>query len=182
MKAMSRLPLIEENPDSAAGKLLAETRMQLGRVPNLYRALANSPAALNGYLQFRSALQAGRLSPKLREQIALVTAEVNRCEYCVSAHAFRGSKLGIPEAELNLNRRGGSSDPRVAAALTLAAEVARDRGKVSDEVLDAARAAGLSNEELAELIGHVALNFYSNILNHLAEPELDFPRTPLLDD
>lgn len=179
---MSRLPLVDENPDSPAGKLLAETRMQLGRVPNLYRALANSPAALNGYLQFRSALQGGRLSPKLREQIALVTAEVNRCEYCVSAHALRGSKLGIPDAELELNRKGGSSDPKVAAALTLAVEVTRNRGKVADEALDAARAAGLSDEELAELIAHVALNFYSNILNHVAEPELDFPRTPLLDD
>ncbi|KFC70616.1 putative peroxidase-related enzyme [Devosia sp. LC5] len=179
---MSRLPLIEENPGSPAGKLLTETRMQLGRVPNLYRALANSPAALNGYLQFRRALQAGGLSPKLREQIALVTAEVNRCEYCVSAHAFRGSKLGIPDAELDLNRKGGSSDPKVAAALTLAMEVTCNRGKIADDALDAARAAGLSDEELAELIAHVALNFYSNILNHVAEPELDFPRTPLLDD
>jgi AhpD family alkylhydroperoxidase len=118
----------------------------------------------------------------LREQIALVTAEVNRCEYCVSAHAFRGSKLGIPEAELQLNRNGGSTDPKVAAALTLAADVARDRGKVTDQALDAARAACLDDEELAEVIAHVALNFYSNILNHFAEPELDFPRTPLLND
>ena len=179
---MSRLPLIDENSDSPAGRLLAETRAQLGRVPNLYRALANSPAALNGYLQFRSALQTGRLTAKLREQIALVTAEVNHCEYCVSAHALRGAKLGIPEAELGLNRRGGSSDPKVAAALTLAVEVTRTRGKISDEAIEVARAAGLEDEEIAELIAHVALNFYSNILNHVAEPELDFPRTPLLDD
>ena len=179
---MSRLPLIDESADTAAGKLLAETRTQLGRVPNLYRALANSPAALNGYLQFRSALQGGRLSQKLREQIALVTAEVNRCEYCVSAHAFRGSKLGIPEAELRLNRKGGSNDARTAATLTLAAQMTRNRGQVSDHAVEAAKAAGLDSEDLAELIAHVALNFYSNILNHLAEPELDFPRTPLLDD
>ncbi|MEO8685755.1 MAG: carboxymuconolactone decarboxylase family protein, partial [Devosia sp.] len=113
---------------------------------------------------------------------ALVTAEVNHCEYCVSAHALRGAKLGIPEAELSLNRKGGSSDPKVAATLRLAVEVTRTRGKVSDETLEVARAASLDDEEIAELIAHVALNFYSNILNHVAEPELDFPRTPLLDD
>ena len=179
---MSRMHLMDESADTAAGKLLAETRAQLGRVPNLYRALANSPAALNGYLQFRGALQGGRLSPKLREQIALITAEMNRCEYCVSAHAFRGAKLGITEDELRLNRKGGSSEQKTAATLTLAAEVTRNRGQVSDHSVAAAKAAGLDDEELAEVIAHVALNFYSNILNHFAEPELDFPRTPLLDD
>ncbi|MER9159551.1 carboxymuconolactone decarboxylase family protein [Mesorhizobium sp. M0715] len=179
---MSRLSPINEDSDREAGKLLAETRRQLGRVPNLYRVLANSPVALKGYLQFRESLQSGRLSSKLREQIALITAEVNRCEYCVSAHAFRGSKIGISDTELELNRRGDSSDARVAATLALAADVARSRGAVTDQAFGAARAAGLDDEELAEVIAHVALNFYSNILNHFAQPELDFPRTVLLND
>jgi len=179
---MSRLSPMDEDPDTEAGKLLAETRRQLGRVPNLYRVLANSAAALKGYLQFRESLQSGRLSSTLREQIALITAEVNHCEYCVSAHAFRGSKIGISDTELQLNRRGDSSDARVAATLALAADVARSRGAVTDQTLGAARAAGLDDEELAEVIAHVALNLYSNILNHFAQPELDFPRTVLLND
>jgi uncharacterized peroxidase-related enzyme len=179
---MARLRLIEDESDSETGRLLADTHRQLGRVPNLYRALANSPAALEGYLKFRGSLQHGRLSPQLREQIALLTAEVNRCEYCVSAHTFRGRKIGISETELVSNRRGTSADPSVAAVLAFAAHVARSRGAVADRVIEDARSVGLVDEDLVEVMAHVALNTYSNILNHLAEPELDFPRTVLLDD
>lgn len=39
-----------------AEALMGEVRSQLGRVPNLYKAMAVSPTALNGYLDFRAAL------------------------------------------------------------------------------------------------------------------------------
>ena len=132
---MSRLSLIDPDADSPAKALLERTRSQLGRIPNLYRAMANAPAALDGYLSFRMALQSGRLSPLQREQIALLVAELNGCNYCVSAHIFRGGKLGISTDELACNRRAESSDPRSAAVLSLATEVLVQRGAVDDAVL-----------------------------------------------
>src|SRR3954468_17864336 len=99
--SMSRMPLIvAAEAANGAKELLDRTQMQLGRVPNLYRAMANSPAALDGYLAFRAALVAGRLNARLREQLALLIAEANGCEYCVSAHNLRGIKIGISQAEL----------------------------------------------------------------------------------
>src|SRR5437879_8056669 len=97
---MPRIPIVIAGADAPeASELLEKTRAQLGRVPNLYAALANAPAALRGYLEFRAALGHGSLSPALREQLALLIAEENGCGYCVSAHTFRGTKMGMsPDA------------------------------------------------------------------------------------
>src|SRR5580765_8137350 len=82
-------------------KLMDQVRMQLSMVPNIVRTMAASPAALEGYLALGAALGHGVLSPRLREQIALVVAEQNGCAYCLSAHTALGKKLGLSEAELS---------------------------------------------------------------------------------
>jgi AhpD family alkylhydroperoxidase len=93
------------DPQSANGPvqgLLDATQQQLGRVPNLYRAMANSPKALAGYLAFRGALQEGGLDREMRERIALLTAEVNACDYCVAAHSFRAEKIACRHETLQI--------------------------------------------------------------------------------
>ncbi len=83
---MSRLTQIA--PETATGKtkeLMDAVRSKLGLVPNMVRAMANSPAALNAYLQFSGALAAGSLSAKSREQIALAVGQANDCDYRVAA-------------------------------------------------------------------------------------------------
>jgi hypothetical protein len=57
----------------------------------------------------------------------------------------------------------------------IALAVAEDnRGTVATEDLAAARAAGLSDEEIAETIGHVALNVLT-AFNKAAGVAIDFP-------
>jgi uncharacterized peroxidase-related enzyme len=171
---VSRLPEVTE-PKPEQREVLESTQRQLGRVPNLYRTMVNSPAALEGYLGFRQALGAGRLSPLLREQLALAVAEANACGYCVAAHTFRGRKAGLSEPELSANRVGESEDSKTAAALHFARRVIEARGRVLDEDLTEVRAAGWEDADIAELVAHVALNTFSNWFNHVAEPTLDFP-------
>ncbi len=173
---MSRLSAVD--PAQATGlskELLEKTEAQLGRVPNLYRAMAHAPAALEGYLQFRAALIRGQLNAKLREQLALVVAEENRCGYCVSAHVFRGAKMGLLPEELEANREGSAGDPKAAAALRFAKRVTARRGQITDAEMAEVREAGWSDGEIAEIVAHVALNTFSNTFSHVAEPELDFP-------
>ena len=43
------------------------------------RAMANSPALLQGYLDLSGALSRGVLSPATRERIALAVAQRNNC-------------------------------------------------------------------------------------------------------
>jgi uncharacterized peroxidase-related enzyme len=173
---MSRISqLTAETADAEQRELLEATHQQLGRVPNLYAALANGPAALRGYLALRDALAHGALRLRVREQLALLVANDNHCAYCVAAHTFRGGKIGMSDEQLAATRRAEDDDPHTAAVLRVAREAMRTRGDVPDALLAEARAAGVSDAELAEVVAHVALNTLSNLFNHLARPELDFP-------
>ncbi len=124
----------------------------------------------------RDALSAGRLSARLREQIALLVAQENMCTYCVSAHTLRGIRvLRMTEDELKSTRSAEDADPHANAVLQITRKIVRENGRVQDEDVATARTAGVSDAELAEIVAHVALNTLSNYFNHLAEPDLDFP-------
>ena len=78
---MSRLliPATIADAPAASQPLLEGVKKQLGVAPNLFRLVANSPAALQGYLGLSSALSKGALSAATRERIAIAVAEENGC-------------------------------------------------------------------------------------------------------
>lgn len=172
------------DPTQATGKrreLLDAVHKKLGAVPNLTRVLAHAPAALEGYLGFGAALSSGALDARLRELIALTVAEVNQCEYCLSAHSFLAAKLGLPESEVLAARRGTSATPKTQAILSLARGLVVNRGWLSEQELGIAREAGVGDGEIVETIANVALNVFTNYLNHVAETAIDFPRAVPLE-
>ncbi|RVD52064.1 MULTISPECIES: peroxidase-related enzyme [unclassified Mesorhizobium] len=161
---------------AAAQPMLQAMEKQLGVVPNLFRMVANSPAALEGYLGMMGALAKGRLAAPTRERIALAIAEINGCNYCLSAHSYLGKTLArLDDAEMIANRHGGSSDPKAAAAVRFAASVAQSRGQVGQEDLAAVRLAGYDDGEIIEIVQHVALNVWTNYINEVAQTDIDFP-------
>ncbi|MBR8640401.1 carboxymuconolactone decarboxylase family protein [Streptomyces tuirus] len=174
---MSRMPLID--PATATGKAaeqLTSTQRALGATPNFARAMANSPSALQGYLGLSTALREGVLPAGMRERIALAMAELNGCHYCLSAHTQLAPRLAkLTTEEIEAARRGTSSDPKAAAVLRLAVEIAGNRGRVGDDALADARAAGLTDEEIVEVIANVVQNLFTNYLNEVLDVEVDFP-------
>jgi len=173
---MSRIPPVD--PTIAAGKareLLAGVQKSLGVTPNLYRVIAQSPAALEGVLGLTAALARGRLGPRLREQIAITVAEANACDYCLSAHTALGKGLRLSDAELALARQGRASDPRDEAALRFAARIVERRGRVDDADLAEVRGVGLDDGQVVEIVANTVLNVFTNYLNHVAETDIDFP-------
>lgn len=177
---MNQLNLI--NPETATGKakeLLDAVQAKIGMVPNLMRALANSPAALEVYLGF-GALDQGSLPPALREQIALTVAELNNCNYCLAAHSAIGTMVGLSEEQVLDSRRAISSDSRTNTALRFAKVLVEKKGWASEEDLDQVRAAGFSDGDITEMIAHVSKNIFTNYFNHVARVEIDFPAVPEL--
>ncbi len=175
---MSRLPTpasIEASP-AAAQPLLQAVKKQLGVVPNLFRLVSNSPAALEGYLGLNSALAKGALEAPTRERIALAVAEINGCDYCLSAHSYLGKNLAkLSDTEIATNRDGGSTDAKADAAVRFAVKLVNARGHVSDADIQAVRAAGYSDAQVIEIVLHVALNTLTNYVNEVAKTEIDFP-------
>jgi uncharacterized peroxidase-related enzyme len=169
------IPAADQTP-AATLPFLAAVQKQLGMVPNLMKTVGNSPAALEGYLGLSGALAKGRIGAKTGERVALAIAEFNRCGYCLSAHTYLGKNVaGLDEAELAANREGRSSDAKADAAVRFALRVAKARGHVADEDVQAIKAAGFSDGEVMELVGHVALNVLTNYVNSVAQTEVDFP-------
>jgi uncharacterized peroxidase-related enzyme len=155
--------------------LFDATQQQLGRVPNLYRAMANSPKALAAYLAFRGTLQDGALDRQMCERIALLTAELNICDYCVSAHSFRAAKMGMSAQDIAASRIADSDSPKIRAALVFVQELIDRRGAVTPTTKLAIFEHGWSEAEVGEIVAHVALNVLSNYFKQVAEPTLDFP-------
>jgi uncharacterized peroxidase-related enzyme len=166
---------IEASP-AAAHPLLEAVKKQLGVVPNLFRVVANSPAALEGYLGLNGALGKGQLDAPTRERIAMAVAEINGCDYCLSAHTYLGKNVAkLDDAELAANREGGSKDATAEAAVRFATKVVRERGHVTDADVQAVKAAGYSDGQVIEIVLHVALNTLTNYVNEVAKTAIDFP-------
>ena len=179
---MSRLQAI--NPDQATGqakRLLDGVQSKLGFAPNIMRTMANSPAVLQGYLDFSNALSKGTLSPKFREQIALAVSEINACQYCLAAHSAIGRSVGLSEEAIEDSRRGESPDTKEATGLNFARNVVVNRGWVTDEEVTKLRKVGFTEGDIAELIANIALISFTNYFNHVAETENDFPAASKLE-
>ncbi|MFF7190400.1 carboxymuconolactone decarboxylase family protein [Streptomyces sp. NPDC008222] len=174
---MSTVP--QTDPVEATGEaaaLLAQVQKTLGAVPNMAKAMANSPALLRGWLGLSGALARGVLPAGVRERLALAAAEYNRCEYCLSAHTYVAANVAkIDGAEIERARHAESSAPHTAALLALSDAIARERGSVGDAVLKTARAAGVTDTEIAEVVGNLALNIPTNYFNILAGTDNEWP-------
>lgn len=174
---MSALPLID--PATATGKtadLLAAVQRGLGVTPNMTKAMANAPALLDGYLALSGALSKGALGAATRERLALAVAQDNACDYCLSAHSYLAEHAAKLSADdIAAARKCDSNDPKIAALLTFAVTVNTARGNVGTHDLDLVRAAGASDEEITEVIGHVALNVLTNYFNKATAVDIDFP-------
>ena len=173
---MSRLTIPTRDAAPAASQpLLDAVEKSLGVVPNLFRLVGQSPAALEGLLALNGAL-GNALDAKTRERIALAVAQANGCDYCLSAHSYLGLNLAkIDDAEIARNRAGHSSDARADAALVLATRLLASRGRVTDADIAAAKLAGFSEAQLIEIVALVAVNVFTNYVNNLADTDIDFP-------
>ncbi len=174
------LPLDPTQTTPEVASILQAAKAKLGRVPNLFLTLATSPVALKTYLGASETLGAGRLDSRQREVIALAVAEANGCDYCLAAHSAIGKMVGLDADTLLQARVGVPSDRRQAALTAFARAVVRERGRVSHLDVQAAREAGLDDQDLLEVVANVAVNILTNYTNHVAGTEVDFPKVERL--
>lgn len=178
---MQRIKPID--PAKATGKTrdqLAALERKYGRVPNVFATMAHAPSVLNAYLGLFDAMSHMSLDPRLRELLGVTVATANDSEYCRSVHTALGKNLGIDTTELTRAQEADSADPRIQAALRFARALVLKRGKVGDEEISDARAAGFNDAAILELVAAAVLNTFTNYLNLVAKTELDFPQVPVM--
>lgn len=174
---MARLNLIAtKDANDKAKELLDAVKANLGLVPNMTRAMVNSPAVLDGYLHLSGALGKGKLPVKAREQLALAVSQENACDYCLAAHSAIGKMVGLTADQIRESRLGTAVDPKTDVLLRFARKVNESRGRVSDRDIAEVREAGFDDGAIAEVVAHVALNVFTNYFNNVAETDVDFPK------
>lgn len=158
-----------------------ELKNKVGMVPNIYATAANSHYALTALLNLGETLKKGEFSDKEVEAVALAVAEENNCKYCLSAHTAVGKMVGFSEEETLKLRSGEIENEKLYTLTTLAREITGKRGYPNQESVEDFFKAGYNKAALAELIGLVALNTFTNYTNHIAGTPIDFPEARVLE-
>lgn len=177
---MPRLNVIDPKAADGKARELFDGPLS-GMHLNIFKGLANSPAALEAYLSLSGALKGGLLNDKERETIALALAEANDCQYCRAAHTHLGKLVGLSPEQMIAARRGGAGDSKLDVLAQFTVQLNEKRGWVADADLEAVRAAGYGDGHIAEIVANYALNTLTNMFNHVNDTEVDFPAPPALD-
>ena len=177
---MSNVPLIDrESTTGAVKEQLDQITSAFGTVPAMFKAVANSPAALASMWGSFGAFGSGALGSAISEQIAVAVANRNSCEYCLAAHTALGRKAGLSRNALQDAQDGHSEDPKTTVLLQFAMKLVNDRGQLTSADVQAVRDEGWTDEEIVETIGQVALNLFTNYVNIALDVPIDFPTVAL---
>lgn len=168
-----------DNTPAASQAVMAQIHSAFGATPNMFKAVANSPAALHSMWAAFGALGKGSIGAKLGEQLAVAIANYNRCEYCLAAHTVLGQKAGASLADMSAAQVGHSGDAKTAAALAFALKVVAQRAQISDADIASLHQVGFGDEQVVEIIAHVALNLFTNYINVALDVPVDFPTVAL---
>lgn len=172
------LPLIEPSQASPRQQeLLARGRKAAqGMLPNMYKAMANSPALfesyLNGYdgLRTQSTLTAAEL-----EVIFLTISFENGCDYCMAAHSLVADTTSRVPREVTDAIRDGLAipDPKLAALAAMTRVVLLSRGRPDADSVSAFLSAGYEEHHLLDIVLAISVKTLSNYVNHLFDTPLD---------
>lgn len=169
-------PLADADVTPQVAQTFAQAKAAMGKVPNLFRVLANAPAALDVYTGGQDALRKGILPAAMRELIAIAVATANGCDYCLAAHTGAARAAGVSAEDRAAAQSGRSSDAHAEAVLQLALAINASHGRDATAALKAARAAELSDAEILETAAHVAVSILTNSVNNIVGTTLDFPK------
>lgn len=179
-ESMSRVkPVTPEEAKGEVKEIYQSLQKNMGgKVFNIFQNMGNSAATLKGFLALSDAVNQTTLPAKLREQIALVAAQSNHCNYCLSAHTMIAKGSGLSDQDITNARHGESSNGKDQAILKFAKEVIENRGNVSNQDVASLKASGVSDTEFVEIILTIILNMFTNYFNLVTDPKIDFPLAP----
>lgn len=155
-----------KNAPEGARPTLAAINERNGFVPNLFRALANSPSTLNGFAALVEANDGGTLSPLERQIVQLIVSVENQAPYCVAGHSAFAAAMNLPADPIVAVREGRPiPDKRLQALANFARALVRRRGHVTEQERTAVEAAGFTDAQMFEVIAGVALKTVTNYVS-----------------
>lgn len=178
---LKRLPDDATVPDDVRTQW-QKARQKMGFLPAIQRYYALRPARFLAWGAHYQEVMRGDsgLSPAEREMIAVVVSHLNQCRFCISSHGgYLRAMSGDPTLPDRLREdwRTHAPDDRARAMLELAEKLTRDAHGTGPEELERLRTAGLSEEEIFDVVETIAtFNFTNRLTSALGmvqSPEFD---------
>jgi AhpD family alkylhydroperoxidase len=146
----------------------------LGMLPNLAAAMADSPTLVKAFFAVREIYSQGTFSPGETQVLSLANAFENRCQYCMAFHSVLALKEGVPEEAVDALRDGREPrEERLGALSRLSRTMVRNRGTVSRAELEAFHAAGFSRAQALEVVLGIGFSVMANFAGHLTHAPLE---------
>ncbi|MEM0983131.1 MAG: carboxymuconolactone decarboxylase family protein [Planctomycetota bacterium] len=146
---------------------------------NIFKGMANSPAALDVYLAISQGLKSSTLSAKEQETIQLAVGQANSCDYCLAAHTMIGKGAGRSDDQTVAARQQADlGDAKLTAIAKFAGALHEKKGFVSDDDLAAFKSAGYDDAAVVDAIAVYSLATFTNYFNHVNQTDVDFPAAP----
>ncbi len=150
---MAKIPYVEkENASPEIRALYEQVEGKLGLVPNVVKAMANSPVMLQGFMPFLgAALGPSSVDAPLKELAIITTSKLNGCSYCTAHHTVAGKRAGLSEEKINVlpDFQNSLLDEKEKTVVRFAKEVTEDVS-ASDESIRQLRNY-FDNSQIAEL-------------------------------
>lgn len=164
---------VETAPEDSKA-ILEGAAKQMGRVPGLYAAMAESPETLKAYQQLHQFFTATSFDA---EELTVVWQTINvehECHFCVPAHTAIAHSMKVNPAITDALRNQTPLPTEKLQALhdfTLA--MVRERGNVTDAQMETFFDAGYSQKQVIEIILGLSQKVISNYVNHVAKTPVD---------
>jgi uncharacterized peroxidase-related enzyme len=163
----------------AAAELLERTREEKGDVPNFIRMFAHRPDVYAAWERLLKAIR-DRMDRRRYELATIAAARRLRSSYCMLAHTAVLVDLGFYEPggirAIASDHRAAGLDPVDVAVMDLAERVAGDATSITQEDVDRARAAGLTDPEIFDVVLAASLRaFFTKTLDAVGvEPDSSY--------
>ena len=177
---MTKITVPTRDQVSPANQALFDTiQKNVGKVPNLWAAMANSEHGLASYFALTTAKSS--LRAKEKEVINLVVSQVNTCDYCLAAHTALGKMNGFTDEQILEIRQGGASfDPKFDALARFAKSAVEHYGHPDPQLLENLFAAGYTPGNLVDILLVIGDKIVTNYLYSVSDMAIDFPAAPAL--
>ncbi len=142
-------------------KTIAETG---GSISKFVGVLAGAPRALRAFARLRSELRAGVVPEATQVRIAIAVAEHRGDGYSVAQAARSARQLGLGLDEISLARSFDSTDEAEKLLLTLLKATIDADGHPPHYLLEEAREAGWTDEQILEALSLVALAEFQSLI------------------
>ena len=159
-------------PDASA-PILKSIQTAGGAVSKFIGVLAESPATLRAYTRLRAELRRGVLPQATRERIALAVAEHRGDDYSIAQYSRTARAAGLGLDEVARAREFKSSRRQASRRCSPARGNPERRRAPRAYLVEEAREAGWTDEEILEAVAEVALTEFQSLFASAAALPLE---------